>query len=140
MENQNRLFREKSLERISSPESLNDYLHVTSPAVWLILSAVILLLAGMLVWSHFATIDSFASGTARVESGTMYIQFDNAGMARHVESGMTVISGTTETNITSVGTDDRGELFALAPTALADGNYNVRVRFRRTKLIQLLFN
>ena len=60
----NSIFRKKSLERISSPESLNDYLHVTSPAVWLILTAVILLLAGMLIWSSVASIDSFATGTA----------------------------------------------------------------------------
>jgi len=53
----NSIFRKKSLERISSPESLNDCLHVTSPAVWLILTAVILLLAGMLIWSSVASID-----------------------------------------------------------------------------------
>ena len=66
----NSIFRKKSLERISSPESLNDYLHVTSPAVWLILTAVILLLAGMLIWSSVASIDSFATGTAQVENRT----------------------------------------------------------------------
>ena len=43
------IFRKKSLERISSPEALSDYLHVTSPSVWLILTAVILLLAGILI-------------------------------------------------------------------------------------------
>ena len=37
------LFREKSLEAVESPESLNDYLRVTSPGVWLILAAVICL-------------------------------------------------------------------------------------------------
>ncbi len=37
------LFREKSIDRISSPEQLNDYLRVTSPAVWVILLAVVLL-------------------------------------------------------------------------------------------------
>ena len=40
------LFREKSLETIESPESLNDYLRVTSPGVWIILAAVIALLVG----------------------------------------------------------------------------------------------
>ena len=42
------IYREKSLERIASPEELNDYLHVTNPAVWLIMAAVIILLAGRL--------------------------------------------------------------------------------------------
>ena len=39
-----RIYRQKRLDRISSPEALGDYLRVTSPAVWLILTAIILLL------------------------------------------------------------------------------------------------
>ena len=38
------LFREKTVKRISSPEDLSNYLHVTRPSVWLILAAVILML------------------------------------------------------------------------------------------------
>ncbi|MBR4393454.1 MAG: hypothetical protein IKT07_05450 [Oscillospiraceae bacterium] len=74
---ENQIFREKSLEQISSPEQMNDYLQVTNPAVWLVLVAVILLLAGMLIWSSIASIDSFASGTAQVENGSMVITFDD---------------------------------------------------------------
>ena len=43
---ENPIFRKKSLDRISSPEALDDYLRVTTPAIWLILTAVIMLLAG----------------------------------------------------------------------------------------------
>ena len=134
------LFRKKSLERISSPEALNDYLHVTSPSVWLILLAVILLLAGMLVWSSAASIDSFATGTAQVREGTMYIHFDNEQIAENVQSGMTVTAGETASRISSVGTDAEGELFALAPTSLTDGSYPVRVVFKQTQVLSLLFN
>ena len=45
-QNQNQIFRQKSLDQISSPEQLHDYLHVTNPTVWLALAAVILLLVG----------------------------------------------------------------------------------------------
>ena len=134
------LFRKKSLERISSPEALNDYLHVTSPSVWLILLAVILLLAGMLVWSSAASIDSFATGTAQVTEGTMYIHFDNEQSAENVQSGMTVTAGETASRISSIGKDAEGELFALAPTSLADGTYPVRVVFKQTQVLSLLFN
>ena len=54
------VFREKSLDRIQSPEQLNDYLRVTNPTVWVLLAAVIVLLAGMLVWGSFTYIGSFA--------------------------------------------------------------------------------
>ena len=53
----NGIFREKSLERVSSPEALNDYIRVTTPSVWLVLAALIILLGGMLVWSIFGTVE-----------------------------------------------------------------------------------
>ena len=54
--NKNKLFREKNLERLESPEKLNDYLRVTSPGVWLILITVIVLLAGVCIWGVFGKI------------------------------------------------------------------------------------
>ena len=45
-----KLFREKSLERIASPEQLNAYIRVSTPSVWLLLAAVVILLAGVCVW------------------------------------------------------------------------------------------
>ena len=55
------IFRQKSLDRVSSPEQLNDYIRVTTPSVWLVLAAIILLLVGMLAWSVFGTVQ--ANGT-----------------------------------------------------------------------------
>ncbi len=52
------LFRERSLEAIESPENLNDYLRVTSPGVWLVLAACIVLLAGFVLWGIFGRIDT----------------------------------------------------------------------------------
>ena len=46
----NNLFREKSIERVSSPEKLDDYIKVVSPGVWIVLSAIIVLLLGILAW------------------------------------------------------------------------------------------
>ncbi len=53
-----KLFREKSLEAVESPEALNDYLQVTSPGVWMVLVSVILLLIGGIIWSIFGRIDT----------------------------------------------------------------------------------
>ena len=50
------LFRKKSIDRVSSPEQLNDYIRVTKPSVWLVLIAVVLLLIGMLIWSIFGSV------------------------------------------------------------------------------------
>ena len=52
------LFREKNLKRLESPEKLNDYLRVTSPAVWIVLVTVIVLLVGVCIWGALGHIDS----------------------------------------------------------------------------------
>ena len=43
------IFRKKSIERISSPEQLHDYIRVTTPGVWLVLIAIIILLVGVVI-------------------------------------------------------------------------------------------
>lgn len=52
------LFRKSSIDRVASPEQLNDYIRVSNPGVWMVLSAVILLLAGVCVWGIFGRIDT----------------------------------------------------------------------------------
>lgn len=51
------LFRKKSIERVSTPEQLNDYIRVTTPSVWAVLAAMTVLLIGMLVWGVFGSVD-----------------------------------------------------------------------------------
>ena len=45
------LFRQKSIQRISSPEEIDEYMKVTSPSMWFVLGAVIFLLLAIFVWS-----------------------------------------------------------------------------------------
>ena len=85
------------------------------------------------------TIDSYVPGTAQVQDGSMYIQFEDSRTARSVESGMTVTAGEAESKISSVGTDAQGNTFAIASTTLKDGTYSVKVIFRRTQVLSLLF-
>ena len=55
------LFRKKSEEYINSPEKLDHYLHVTSPGVWVLLLAVIILLVGACVWSVLGRLETHVS-------------------------------------------------------------------------------
>ena len=64
-----KLFREKSLEAVESPEALNDYLRVTSPGVWLVLGAVIALLIGCVLWSIFGRINTSVSVAVTASGG-----------------------------------------------------------------------
>lgn len=63
----NNLFREKSIERVSSPEKLDDYIKVVSPGIWILLAAIIVLLLGILVWANVGTIPmTDASGAVQM--------------------------------------------------------------------------
>ena len=63
----NQLFRQKSIDRISSPEQLHDYMRVTSPRLWMILSIIIALVAGLIVFSTMATMESTMPVTFNVD-------------------------------------------------------------------------
>ena len=52
------IFRQKSLERISSPEEIDNYIRVTRPSLWLALGVIILLLAALILWSVTARIEA----------------------------------------------------------------------------------
>ncbi len=134
------LYRKESMERIRSPEQLNDYMHVTNPTVWVVLAAVIILLAGVLIWGSMASLDSFASGSAQVKNGAMIVIFDDDQLAANVKTGMSVTVGDTSSVIESVGYTDAGRLFAAADTDLADGFYPAKVVYRQTQVLKLLFN
>lgn len=68
------VFREKSIERVSSPEQLNDYIRVTTPSVWLVLAALVLLLAGMLAWCTLGTVEAVnPDGTTRQVRPITYV-------------------------------------------------------------------
>ena len=139
-ENKKQIFRKKTLDRVSSPEQLNDYLHVTSPTVWVVLAAVILLIAGLFVWSGVTAVESYATGSAEVRGGVLTLTFDDAEKAENVEVGMTVKVGDVVAPILSVGQDEEGNLLAVANVTLPDGSYEARVGYRSTHIINMLFN
>ncbi len=73
------LFRNKSLERITSPEQMNDYIRVSNPGVWMVLVAVIVLLAGVCVWGLFGRLDTAFQTGGICKDGhlTVYVKEDD---------------------------------------------------------------
>ena len=128
------------MDRISSPEQLRDYMHVTNPSVWIVMAAIIVLLASILIWSAFAVIENQASGTASVQSGVLTLHFDNPDEIKNVSSGMDITIGGITVPITYVGSDSGGNLIVGTDSALPDGNYPFVITYEITKVIKLLFN
>ena len=46
-----KIFREKSIDRIKSPEMLDEYIKVANPGVWLSLAAILVFVIGGLIFS-----------------------------------------------------------------------------------------
>ena len=55
---ENSLFRKKSLEHITSPDELHDYMRVTGPRLWMVLGAVVILMAGFIAYASTATMEN----------------------------------------------------------------------------------
>lgn len=134
------LFKKENVERVSSPEQLSDYLHVTSPSIWVVLAAVILLLASLFVWSSVTAVESFAVGKAEVHGGVLTLRFDDKEKASFVEAGMNAKVGDLVMPVLSVGSDEDGNPIAIAKTDLPDGSYAASVGYRSTQIIDMLFN
>ena len=47
------------METISSPEQLHDYMRVTSPRLWMLLGAIVVLLVGFIAYASTATMENF---------------------------------------------------------------------------------
>lgn len=132
--------KKQNKERVSSPEQLSDYLHVTTPAIWVVMIAVLLLLASLLVWSSVTALESFAEGEAKVRDGVLTIRFEDEEKASFVEPGMNAKVGNFVIPVLSVGNDEEGNPIAIAKTDLPDGSYSASVGYRSTQIINMLFN
>lgn len=133
------IFRQKVLERITAPEQLTDYLRVTSPGIWTLFAAIIILLGGLLVWSTVGTLETFAEGVAEVKDNQAVIMVtESAG--NEIASGMTVRIGSENFTISTVEKDDYGRAVAYAPISKTDGKYDVKIVTESIHPIQFLFD
>lgn len=76
---QNRIFRKVSLDRLSSPEQLDQVMQVTTPRGWIALAAICLLLATAVVWGVVGRVsDKVAGSGILIRSGGVLEVVSNA--------------------------------------------------------------
>lgn len=135
------VFRKGVIDTLTSPEELNEYLQVTRPSVWIVLVAVILILAGALFWFSVTYVSSYVSGTANVEDGRMAIVLNrDTPFLDRVDVGQEAIVGDRAYRIVSVGTRGDDFIATTETCTLADGDYPAKVRFNETRLLEMIFN
>lgn len=156
MEN-NDLFRKNAVERVTSPEQLNDYIHVTSPAIWMILAGIIVILAGVFVWGVAGRLESYEVGAGVAYGGelTVYVSPQvrtklKEGMKMSVqekEMKIELISGTTEQVpndidpyiLSTAGLENGEQAYVLkSPTDLPDGVYSVSIQVESIRPIEFV--
>ncbi len=80
----NDLFRKESLNNMSSPEQLNDYIKVSNPSIWLILISICILLISFLVWCFAGNIPTTIDNNAAIINNQIicYLDSDDASKVR----------------------------------------------------------
>lgn len=103
MDTKNSIFREKSMEKISSPEDLNDYVRVANPGVWLTLAGVIALLIGFIVWGIYGKIETTVDVLAVSDEGQTFCYVKEKDISA-VSGGMKLIlADGTECTVSEIG-------------------------------------
>ena len=153
------LFREKSLDRVKSPDALNDYIRVARPSTWLILGAVVLFLVGMIVWGIFGRINVQVGGISLVDHGKIYVLVDKNDIER-IQPGMEIrvgevkgeveilysesarLSDVCEQYEIKIGSQDPNQQVCLVEGTIrmADGSYDAVIVLKSLAPIQLLTN
>ncbi|MCQ2476200.1 MAG: hypothetical protein MJ173_09930 [Clostridia bacterium] len=129
------LFRKKSLDKIKSPDQLNDYVRVANPGVWLLLCAVVVLLIGFCVWGIFGQIKTTVPAQITVDSGKIICAVD--GDIDKIEVGMTVEAGDTNGVVKLVDTES--DLVEI-DISLSDGVYEGEIVTESIAPLSFVFN
>lgn len=95
------IFRKKSMDKITSPEQLTDYIRVTNPSVWMVLGAVIVLLIGVCVWGIFGKLDTKLKVAAQSKDGQVVCYVKESDI-QSVKEDMAVVIDEKEAHIRSV--------------------------------------
>ena len=156
---ENGLFRQKSIDRISSPESLHDYMRVTSPRLWMILAAIIALLAGFIVFASMATMentmplkvtvstyDAAEYGGTSGEKSTVVSCVMKQDQAEQIKTGMKLrlgtLTGEVENILNSAADNDCFIFFSMETPVLQmnDGEYDAELVLESASPISFLWN
>lgn len=133
------IYRKKSLERLSAPEDLNDYIRVSGAGVWILLVAVAVLLIGGLTWAVLGTYEDTMDTRLYVDQGET-VCYVTSGELSRVRTGMAVKTDSAEGVITAIGRrESRGVALSVDLTPVPeDGEYDGRIVIRQFRPISFL--
>lgn len=119
---ENNIFRKKSMERISSPEQLTDYIKVASPGVWFLLGTIVILLIGICVWGVFGKLDTVVNGVVVSENDTIVCYVTEESAAK-IQPGMKLTANGAEFTVLNVSAQPISAGSVLNEYALHVGDF-----------------
>ena len=135
------LFRKESLEKVKSPESLDDYIQVNNPSIWVVLISVIVLLIGVCSWAVFGHVNNTVPTVVRVRNGVgvCFILVDNRDS---VSEGMKVKFKKEEGVIEKIELTSEDSYSATLSGAylIDDGYYEGEIILKQYKPISFILN
>ena len=135
--------------RISSPEELHDYMHVTGPGLWTLLAVIIALLVGMLILASGYKLENTLEVQAETYSGRV---MENGSTPLHctltderrslVKSGMKVRVAGEEGHVSTMLEEDGYTILAVEldreNVKLKDGTYDAEIILESVSPISFL--
>lgn len=134
------IFRQKSLDKVKSPENLDDYIQVSNPSVWLLLISIIVFLAGACVWGAFGHIDSTVPVNVRSENGEL-TAFVDYGAVSDMHEGMVVRVKGVETTISHILREGDNFVCTLkTDKTIPDGFYEGKIVIESIRPLSFILN
>ena len=96
-----KLFRKSSLDKVTGPEQLDEYIKVVKPGLWVTLAAIGVLLLAVFIWGFYGTLPTTISAAGVVNAGEvkLYLPIEQA---EKVHAGMPIKAGDALGTVTSV--------------------------------------
>ena len=159
MEEKKSIFRKQALDRISSPEDLDNYLVVTKPGIWFVLIAIIVLLIGTFSWMILGRLET-SINVAVISSDNQVMCLVPSEKSQEVINSGTVTIAKKEYSLKDVGlspqliTDETDINICIAggleentlvlplavETSLPEGIYSGNVVIETVKPIKFILN
>lgn len=155
------LFRKQSLDHISTPDNLHNYIHVTNPRLWMLLLVILALLVGIMVQIGSTTIEDTIPIKVRVMSYESSIEYRKSHGNRpyytmvtgkfplhrmdELAVGMELRIGDERGKLNSLNADaQKGEVFLYFDMeheyiSMKNGVYDAVIVLESTKAINYLF-
>lgn len=134
------IFREKSMEKVKSPDNLNEYIRIANPGVWMLLATIIFLLLGFCLWGIFGQIRTVVQVDAYSNGGVITCSLTDADAAA-VRPGMPVLIDGQEGAVTEVAVRSGSSCCTVTvPVSLPDGIYSAQIEVETIQPISFLLN